>query len=96
MDPAFNTVYFAMNTRRAPFNNVQAREAVNYAIDRNEAAKLVPNLAAPACQVLPPNVAGYVRYCPYSPDLVKARALVAASGTAGQAVTCRRGRSFDR
>ena len=48
--------------------------------------------------MLPPNFAGYRRYCPYTiepsadgtytgPDLAKAQALVAASGTNGQTVT---------
>jgi peptide/nickel transport system substrate-binding protein len=50
------------------------------------------------CQILPPNFAGYRRYCPYTakagasgawgaPDLEHARRLVRSSGTAGQAVT---------
>ena len=54
--------------------------------------------ARPSCQVIPPNFAGYRRYCPYTikpspdgtytgPDLAKAKALVAASGTKGQIVT---------
>ena len=57
-----------------------------------------PNGAQPACQILPPGVAGYVRYCPYTihptsngqytgPDLAKARTLAAQSGTQGQTVT---------
>ena len=48
--------------------------------------------------MLPPNIDGYRRYCPYTlapdpagtydgPDLAKARRLVAASGTRGQPVT---------
>ena len=43
--------------------------------------------ATPTCQILPPNIPGYVRYCPYgAPDLRTARRLVAASGTRGMRV----------
>ncbi len=86
-----------MNTNLAPFNNVKARQAVNYAIDRNAAVKIFggAKLAAPSCQVLPPAFPGHEDYCPYTknpgtrwsaPDLAKAKALVKASGTAGQKV----------
>jgi peptide/nickel transport system substrate-binding protein len=54
-----------------------------------------PQLAVPACQILPPNFPSYVPYCPYTtgphtvwsgPDLAKARALVKQSGTFGMKV----------
>ena len=98
MNPLTADWYFAFNTRRAPFNNVKARQAVNLAADRNAYVKIGggPSLAVPTCQVLPPNFPGYKPYCPYTagggttkwtgPDLTKARALVKASGTAGAKV----------
>ncbi len=90
--------YLPMNTNIPPFNNVKARQAVNYAIDRNAVVKLFggTKLAAPACQILPPGFPGYEPYCPYTknpgekwtaPDLAKAKQLVKESGTAGQKVT---------
>ena len=89
--------YAPMNTNLAPFNNLKARQAVNYAIDRNNAVKIFggPKLATPSCQVLPPSFPGHRDYCPYTkhpgahwsaPDLARAKALVKASGTAGQKV----------
>jgi peptide/nickel transport system substrate-binding protein len=89
--------YAPMNTRLAPFNNLKARQAVNYAIDRNALVKIFggPKLATPSCQVLPPGFPGHVDYCPYTknpgktwsaPDLAKAKQLVKESGTAGQRV----------
>jgi len=89
--------YAPMNTRLAPFNNLKARQAVNYAIDRNALVKIFggPKLATPSCQVLPPGFPGHVDYCPYTknpgktwsaPNLVKAKQLVKESGTAGQKV----------
>jgi peptide/nickel transport system substrate-binding protein len=90
VNTALNTLYFYLNTSLPPFKSRQARQAINYAVNRNRlAAFFAPTL--PTCQVLPPNFAGYARYCPYPHDIAKARRLVAASGTAGQSVTVRTG-----
>jgi peptide/nickel transport system substrate-binding protein len=89
--------YVPMNTHLAPFNNLKARQAVNYAVDRAAVVRLFggTNLGTPSCQILPAGFPGHVDYCPYSknpgakwsaPDLAKAKALVKASGTAGQKV----------
>jgi peptide/nickel transport system substrate-binding protein len=90
--------YFALNTKRPPFNNLQARQAINYAANREAYVKIAggPSLAVPTCQILPPGFPAYKPYCPYTaganharwtaPDLAKARALVKASGTAGMKV----------
>ena len=88
VEPTFSTTYFFFNTRTAPFDKPEARQAVNYAIDRRRVSVAFGG-TRPTCQVLPPNLAGYARYCPYpdQPDLARARQLVAASGTTGQAVT---------
>lgn len=90
----------AMNTRVPPFNNVLARRALNYAIDRGRIVGLAGGAfaAQPTCQVLPPTLSGYRPYCPYTlnpgpsgtwsaRDLTKAQQLVAASGTRGTKVT---------
>ena len=90
--------YFALNTRRPPFNNVLARQAINYAANRAAYVKIAggPSLAVPTCQILPPNYPSYAPYCPYTagtdhakwtgPDVAKARQLVAASHTKGMSV----------
>jgi peptide/nickel transport system substrate-binding protein len=85
-----------LNTKRPPFDDSRARRAVAYALDRRRLVDVFggTDLAAPACQLLPPNFPGYQRYCPYTvrrtgggawtaPDLERARDLVAESGTAG-------------
>ena len=41
------TYYFFMNTRRAPFNDVRVRRAVNLAIDRSALARRVPRRGRP-------------------------------------------------
>lgn len=90
--------YIPMNTNLAPFDKLKARQAFNYAVDRNAAVKIFggKNLATPSCQVLPPGFPGHKPYCPYTknpgtkwtaPDVAKAKRLVRESGTAGQKVT---------
>jgi peptide/nickel transport system substrate-binding protein len=90
--------YFALNTRRPPFNNLQARQAINYAANRSAYVKIYggPSLAVPTCQILPPNFPSYTPYCPYTAgsnhtkwtgsDLAKAKQLVQQSHTAGMKV----------
>lgn len=89
--------YLPMNVNIAPFNNLKARQAVNYAIDKNAAVTLDggTQLATPTCTILPPNFPGHVDNCVYNkgtgstyagPDLAKAKALVKASGTLGEKV----------
>jgi peptide/nickel transport system substrate-binding protein len=98
INPLTAVWYIALNVNIPPFNNLKARQAVNYATDRNALVKIYggPKLATPTCQVLPPGFPGYKAYCPYTknpgsgkwtaPDLAKAKQLVAASGTKGMTV----------
>jgi peptide/nickel transport system substrate-binding protein len=96
INPLTAIYYMALNVNVPPFDNLQARQAVDYAIERNAYVKIFggPSLAQPACQVLPPNFPGYKPYCPFTlhpssggkwsaPDLAKARQLVKQSGTQG-------------
>jgi peptide/nickel transport system substrate-binding protein len=98
VNPLTAVWYWAFNVREKPFDNLKARQAVNYATDRNALVKIYggPKLAVPTCQILPPNFPGYEPYCPYTknpgsgkwtaPDLKKARQLVEQSGTKGASV----------
>jgi peptide/nickel transport system substrate-binding protein len=94
--------YLPMNVNIAPFNNVKARQAVNYALDRAAMVKIFggEKLAAPVCSFLPPGFPGHVDYCQYTaggsvespasawtaPDIEMAKKLVEESGTKGQKV----------
>jgi YVTN family beta-propeller protein len=99
-DPSWNFQALFLNTRIPPFDRLDARRAINFAVDRATATNAFggPSVAEPTCQMLPPNFPGHSPYCPYTagvtesgkwtaPDLVKAKALVARSGTRGMKVT---------
>jgi YVTN family beta-propeller protein len=98
--PRPNLQALFLNTRVPPFNRLDARRAINFAVDRAAATYAWggPSLAVPTCQILPPNFPGHRPYCPYTsgstkhgkwsaPDLATARALVERSGTRGMKVT---------
>jgi YVTN family beta-propeller protein len=98
VEPNDVTIELGLNTRARPFTDVRVRRALNYAINRATLTRLLGQDSRPTCQQLPPFIPGYQRYCPYTlhpdragtwsaPDLAKARALVAASGTRGTPIT---------
>lgn len=81
-----NILAFFMNTRRAPMDDVRVRQAINYAIDRDALVKIYGGQGRATENVIPPNFGSYRRHDFYPHDMAKARALVAASGTAGQPI----------
>lgn len=98
INPLFVVYVATMNVNIAPFNNKDARLALNYAFNRRSAVNIMggPNLAQPNCQTLPIGFPGFKAYCPYTenpgpkwsaPDMAKAKTLMAKSGQAGQKVT---------
>ena len=98
LSPLTEIYHLQMNTRIPPFDNLKARQAVNFGLDRKAAINLFggAGLAVASCQILPPGILGYEPYCPYTmnpgatwsaPDMETAKRLVKESGTAGQEVT---------
>ena len=88
-----NTYYFFFNVTQPPFDKLEARQAVNYALDSRALVRVFGGRLKPGCTFLPPDLVGYKDYpCPYGDpngpgDVAKAKQLVQQSGTAGQTVT---------
>ena len=85
--PRNNVTYFSMNERKAPFDKLQVRQAVNYAIDRTALVKIFGGQGTPTETVLPP-LFGTAYHEPnlYPYDLNKARALIQQAGAQGAQV----------
>jgi peptide/nickel transport system substrate-binding protein len=97
-DPIPGNEFAWLSTRTKPFDDPRVRRALAFAVDRGALARRWGPGARPLCQIVPASIAGHVPYCPYTrhpnkagtwnaPDLAKARALIAASGTKGTAIT---------
>ena len=84
-----STYYFFMNQRTPPFNSLQARQAVNYAISRQALVNLRGGLGVPTYNFLPPSYPQFKKITPdpYPYNLSKAKQLVQQSGTKGMKVT---------
>ena len=97
--PSQRTWFEMMNTRIPPFDDVRVRRAVNLAVDRKALVDAWggPLAARITCQVIPPEYAGFERYCPYTvapgsggewlaPDIAAARVLLDEAGARGRPV----------
>jgi YVTN family beta-propeller protein len=89
LNPSANLFIMALTTTAPPFNDVRTRQALNYAVDRDELVRAWggSDTFRGSCQVLPPGFPGYAPYCRYATDLARAHRLVAQSGTSGDPVT---------
>ncbi len=78
-----HTGYITLNTQMAPFDNVQVRQAVNMAINKQRITQIINGRAVPATQPLPPTMPGYTEgYEGYPFDQEAAKALLAEAGFA--------------
>ena len=79
--PSFSTSYIGMNVTVPPFDDVKVRQALNYAVNRQEIASLVlGDLVTPARGILPPGFPAYNNQLPgypFNPD--KAQQLLSES-----------------
>jgi peptide/nickel transport system substrate-binding protein len=78
--PRPETTYLFLNNEVAPFNNVDVRKAVNYAIDRTAIEEQW--VGTVTSQIMVPGALGYAPYSAYpnTPNLTQAKALMTASG----------------
>src|ERR1700722_3605902 len=82
--PRPETTYLFLNNEVAPFNKVDVRKAVNYAINRTAIEEQWggPLVGSVTSQIMVPGALGYPPYSAYpdTPDLTQAKALMKASG----------------
>ncbi|MEX0674056.1 MAG: ABC transporter substrate-binding protein [Gaiellaceae bacterium] len=79
--------YVFLNTQLPPFDRLEVRRAVAFALDRRPLAAAVGDDARPTENVLPPEVPGYERHLVYRRSLPRARRLVRLAEAGGMRVT---------
>jgi ABC-type transport system substrate-binding protein len=82
--PQVNTTYIAINTSVEPFDQLEVRQALNHAIDKQRIVQLLNGRATVASQILPPLMPGHdPTYTGYAFDPERARQLLAEAGLEG-------------
>ena len=81
--PSNRAVFIAINTTKKPWDNPKARQALNYAVNKDEIVKSIlfgagSTLDAP----IAPSVFGYCKVGPYAYDPEKAKAMLKEAGIA--------------
>jgi peptide/nickel transport system substrate-binding protein len=97
--PTLSTLYVSIDPSRAPFRDGDVRRALAYALDARVLAQFHDGFMQPACNMLPPAIAGHrtLDPCPYGDrngdaDLVEASQLVEEAGATGANVRVAGGR----
>jgi peptide/nickel transport system substrate-binding protein len=85
--PQIDLYYFWMNVRKAPFDDIRVRRAVNYAIDPGALERIYAGSLHSTQQVLPTAMPGHRTFRPYPHDMAKARKLIAAADPRERDVT---------
>ena len=87
VEPLINLYYFWMNTKRAPFDDLRVRQAVNYAIDPAALRRIYAGTLSATQQILPPEIPGYEQFELYPHDMGKAKQLIAEADPADREIT---------
>jgi ABC-type transport system substrate-binding protein len=79
--PQVSTIYIAINVTTPPFDKVEVRQALNYAIDKQHIIQLLNGRGTVANQILPPLMPGYDKsYTGYDYNPDKAKSMLADAG----------------
>jgi peptide/nickel transport system substrate-binding protein len=87
VEPQINTYYFWMNTAQPPFDDLQVRQAVNYAIDPAALERIYAGSLSASQQILPPGMPGHEKFELYPHDMAKAKRMIAAADPADREIT---------
>ena len=79
--PSFSVLYVGMNVGFKPFSDARVREAVRWAIDYNGIVNDILKGAGVGLQtIIPKGIMGYDPQAPFTPDVAKAKSLLADAG----------------
>jgi peptide/nickel transport system substrate-binding protein len=87
VEPQINTYYFWMNTKKAPFDDLRVRQAVNYAVDPAALERIYAGSLTATQQILPPGMPGHEEFELYPHDMAKAKRMIAAADPTDREIT---------
>ena len=87
VEPAVSTYFFWMNTTVAPFDDLEVRRAVSYAVDPRALERIYSGQLVATHQILPPGMPGYEKIDLYPHSLAKAKELIAEANPTDRSIT---------
>jgi peptide/nickel transport system substrate-binding protein len=87
VEPTISNYFFWMNTKKAPFNDLKVREAVNYALNGAAMEKIYAGSLKAIQQILPPGMPGYKKLDLYPHNMAKAKKLIAEANPSDRNIT---------
>jgi peptide/nickel transport system substrate-binding protein len=85
--PTNSTYFFWLNNKRAPFDDVKVRQAVNHAVSGEAMERIYAGQLSAGQQVLPPGMPGYEELDLYPYDVERAKELVEEADPKDRSVT---------
>lgn len=87
LEPTVSTYYFWMNMKKAPFNDLKVREAVNYALNTSALERIYAGQIAALHQILPPGMPGHKPYNLYPHNMIRAKQLIKEANPTDRNIT---------
>lgn len=87
VNPAPGTYFFWLNTTQPPFDDVEVRQAVEYAVDARALERIYAGQLLGTQQLLPPGIPGYEQLDLYPHSLARAMELLAEANPSDRAIT---------
>jgi len=87
VEPTVSTYYFWMNMKRAPFDDLKVRQAVNYAISTAALERIYAGALKASHQILPEGMPGHKSFNLYPHDMAKAKKLIAEANPSDRNIT---------
>lgn len=82
-----NIYFFWMNTSRPPFDDLEVRKAVNYAVDAAALERIYSGALTAAHQILPKGMPGHEELDLYPHEMAKAEALIKQANPSDREIT---------
>jgi peptide/nickel transport system substrate-binding protein len=87
VEPTLSTYYFWINTTEPPFDDLEVRQAVNYAVDTEALERIYAGSLKGTNQILPPGMPGHRQFDLYPHDMAKAKAMIEEASPSDREIT---------